>query len=58
MNDISHYEKNFQVQIHQQELRQDVAQWRLAHNARPSAPRRRVIPALLIRVLAVLRLGN
>jgi hypothetical protein len=37
-------------------LMQKAAQWRLTQDANPQPARRRPIPALVIRVLAVLRL--
>jgi hypothetical protein len=57
MKDITHYEKDIQVQNHQRELMRKAAQWRLTQDAKPRAVRRRrMVPALIIRVLAILRL--
>jgi hypothetical protein len=56
MKDITHYEKDIQVQNHQQELVQQATQWRLTQDATAQPARRRAIPALVINVLAVLRL--
>jgi hypothetical protein len=57
MKDITHYEKDIQVQNHQQELVQQATQWRLTQDANPRT-RRRAVPAFVIRVLAVLRLWH
>jgi hypothetical protein len=53
--DITHFEKDIQVQSHQQELMQKAARWRLVQDTNPRT-RRRAILTLMIRVLSVLRL--